>query len=183
MVWCFSFVTCFSFYFWFLWIYYMFLICGFDGVHVCWPMTISACFKLIVIQIHFKRCSFMLSSLMFCDFAVLFYIFMLILLLFIMVIIAFTFSCLFFDLSTGLFGGHPWCLSVKESTCNEGNTRDSGLISGSENPWGQKWQPAPVFLPGKSHGQRSLVGSKGSQRVGHNWAHTLNYLGDLQFLL
>ena len=22
----------------------------------------------------------------------------------------------------------------------------------------RKWQPAPVFLPGKSHGQRSLVG-------------------------
>ena len=25
-------------------------------------------------------------------------------------------------------------------------------------PWSRKWQPAPVFLPGKSHGQRSLVG-------------------------
>ena len=24
-------------------------------------------------------------------------------------------------------------------------------------PWGRKWQPTPVFLPGKSHGQRSLV--------------------------
>ena len=24
-------------------------------------------------------------------------------------------------------------------------------------PWRRKWQPAPVFLPGKSHGQRSLV--------------------------
>ena len=24
-------------------------------------------------------------------------------------------------------------------------------------PWSRKWQPAPVFLPGKSHGQRSLV--------------------------
>ena len=23
--------------------------------------------------------------------------------------------------------------------------------------WRRKWQPAPVFLPGKSHGQRSLV--------------------------
>ena len=26
-------------------------------------------------------------------------------------------------------------------------------------PWMRKWQSAPVFLPGKSHGQRSLVGS------------------------
>ena len=25
-------------------------------------------------------------------------------------------------------------------------------------PWSRKWQPAPVFLPGKFHGQRSLVG-------------------------
>ena len=25
-------------------------------------------------------------------------------------------------------------------------------------PWRRKWQPTPVFLPGKSHRQRSLVG-------------------------
>ena len=25
-------------------------------------------------------------------------------------------------------------------------------------PWRRKWQPIPVFLPGKSHGQRGLVG-------------------------
>ena len=25
-------------------------------------------------------------------------------------------------------------------------------------PWRRKWQPAPIFLLGKSHGQRSLVG-------------------------
>ena len=25
-------------------------------------------------------------------------------------------------------------------------------------PWRRKWQPSPVFLLGKSHGQRSLVG-------------------------
>ena len=25
-------------------------------------------------------------------------------------------------------------------------------------PWRRKWQPTPVFLPGKCHGQRSLVG-------------------------
>ena len=24
-------------------------------------------------------------------------------------------------------------------------------------PWRRKWQPTPVFLPGESHGQRSLV--------------------------
>ena len=25
-------------------------------------------------------------------------------------------------------------------------------------PWSRKWQPTPVFLPGKSHRQRSLAG-------------------------
>ena len=25
-------------------------------------------------------------------------------------------------------------------------------------PWRRKWLPTPVFLPGDSHGQRSLVG-------------------------
>jgi len=29
---------------------------------------------------------------------------------------------------------------------------------GQEIPWRRAWQPTPVFLPGKSHGQRSLVG-------------------------
>ena len=27
-----------------------------------------------------------------------------------------------------------------------------------KNPWRRKWQPIPIFLPGKSHGWRSLVG-------------------------
>ena len=37
-------------------------------------------------------------------------------------------------------------------------------------PWRKKWQPSPVFLPGKSHGQRSLVGYSpwGCKRVRHN---------------
>ena len=25
-------------------------------------------------------------------------------------------------------------------------------------PWRRSWQPTPVFLPGESHGQRSLAG-------------------------
>ena len=29
---------------------------------------------------------------------------------------------------------------------------------GSATPWGRAWQPSPGFLPGESHGQRSLVG-------------------------
>ena len=29
---------------------------------------------------------------------------------------------------------------------------------GWEDPWRRRWQPTPVLLPGKFHGQRSLVG-------------------------
>ena len=44
------------------------------------------------------------------------------------------------------------------------------LIPVRKIPWRRKWQPTPVFLPGKSHGQRSLVGYSpwGHKRVGHN---------------
>ena len=38
-------------------------------------------------------------------------------------------------------------------------------------PWRKAWQPTPVFPPGKSHGQRSLMGyTPWSCRVGHDWA-------------
>ena len=39
------------------------------------------------------------------------------------------------------------------------NAGDLGLIPGwvRKIPWSRKWQPTPVFLPGKSHGQRSLM--------------------------
>ena len=35
--------------------------------------------------------------------------------------------------------------------------------------WRRKWQPTPVFLPEKSHGQGSLEGySRGGRRVRHH---------------
>ena len=48
------------------------------------------------------------------------------------------------------------------------NARGVGSIPGlGRSPGGRKWQTIPVFLPGKSHGQRSLVGYSplGSKRV------------------
>ena len=38
--------------------------------------------------------------------------------------------------------------------------------------WRRKWLPTPIFLPGKSHGQRNLAGYSpwGPKRVGHNLA-------------
>ena len=45
---------------------------------------------------------------------------------------------------------------VKNPPANAG---DAGSILRSErSPWKRKWQPTPVFLPGKFHEQRSLVG-------------------------
>ena len=32
------------------------------------------------------------------------------------------------------------------------------MLSPASNPWRRKWQSTPVFLPGESHGQKSLVG-------------------------
>ena len=42
-----------------------------------------------------------------------------------------------------------------------------------KTPWMREWQPALVFLPGESHGQRSWLGcgSWGLQRVGYNWSN------------
>ena len=35
----------------------------------------------------------------------------------------------------------------------------AGLTPGSgRSPWRKEWQPTAVFLPGESHGQRSLAG-------------------------
>jgi len=54
------------------------------------------------------------------------------------------------------YKGFP-CSSVrKEFACSAG---DQGSIPGlGMIPWRRKWQPTPVSFPGKSHGQRSLVG-------------------------
>ena len=52
--------------------------------------------------------------------------------------------------------GFPAGSDGKESACNSG---DPGWIPGlGRFRRRRKWQPTPVFLSGKSHGQRSLVG-------------------------
>ena len=38
------------------------------------------------------------------------------------------------------------------------NVGDPGSIPGLGRSSGEGWQPIPVFLPGKSHGRRSIVG-------------------------
>ena len=66
--------------------------------------------------------------------------------------------------------GLPWGLSGKNPPANAG---DTGSVPGSEtSPGERKWQPTSVFLLGKSHGQRSLVGYHpwGRKRVRHDLA-------------
>ena len=63
-----------------------------------------------------------------------------------------------------------WC-DDKESACQWGRLGFDPWVK--KIPWRRERQPTSVFLPGKSHGQSSLVGylqSMGSQSVGHDWA-------------
>ena len=46
--------------------------------------------------------------------------------------------------------------------------------------WRRKWQPTPVFLPGESHGRRSLVGcSPWGRTVGHDLSDAATATNDL----
>ena len=56
-------------------------------------------------------------------------------------------------------------------------TRVQSLSLSRKLPWRRKWLPTPVFLSGKSHGQRSLVGyspwgRKESDMTEHTHTHT-----------
>ena len=54
------------------------------------------------------------------------------------------------------------------------NARDPGLIRVRKIPWRRKWHPTPIFLPGKFHEPRSLVGySPRNHKVSDLTEHTL----------
>ena len=59
-------------------------------------------------------------------------------------------------LGLGQHRDFPRGSSGKESTCQCRSHRFNPWVR--KIPWRRKWQPAPVILPGKIHGQRSLVG-------------------------
>ena len=60
--------------------------------------------------------------------------------------------------SLGHWGGSfPGGSVVKNLPANAGARGDAGSAPGWGRSPGRKWQPTPVFLPGKPHGQRSLV--------------------------
>ena len=62
-------------------------------------------------------------------------------------------------------------LSSKESACQYRSHQRCGFDPWIRKlPWRRAWQPTPVFLPGESHGQRSLAdyspwGHKGSDKT------------------
>ena len=61
----------------------------------------------------------------------------------------------------------------KESTCHAGAAKAGAAKKvpslRQKDPQRRKWQPTPVFLPGKHQGQRSLVGySPWGHRAGHD---------------
>ena len=64
--------------------------------------------------------------------------------------------------------GLPWWLSDKEFTLQCRRHRFNPWVR--KMHWKRKWQPSPVFLPGKSHGQRSLAdyGPWGHKGVSYN---------------
>ena len=50
-------------------------------------------------------------------------------------------------------------LLVKNLPADAGNLMRYGFDPWvGKIPWGREWQSTPVFLPGESYGQRSLVG-------------------------
>ena len=54
--------------------------------------------------------------------------------------------------------GFPGGASGKESACQNRTKRQGFAPKVGKIPWRRARQPTPVFLPGESHGQRSLVG-------------------------
>ena len=92
----------------FLWIYCMFLICSYHGVQVCLPITISTCFKLVVIQVQTdsKSSAFLCFPLPHFMIYVLFYLFMPV------VIITCSIFKFVFNSCTGLFKWSPILFSI-----------------------------------------------------------------------
>ena len=76
--------------------------------------------------------------------------------------------------------GNPQWLSGKESTCQCRRCRRHRFDSWVwKMPWRRKQQPTPVFLPGKFHRQRSLMGySLWGRRESNTPGHTCTHVRD-----
>ena len=79
------------------------------------------------------------------------------------------------------FQDFPGGSAVKESASMQ-ETEVRSLVG--KMPWRRKWQPTPLFFPGKSHGQRSLMshspwGHKELNTTEQAHTHTLNLIWSL----
>ena len=75
---------------------------------------------------------------------------------------------IFVNLLDGTSGKEPAC------QCRRRKRREPDPARVRKIPWRSAWQPTPIFLPGESHGQRSLADYSpwGRSRVRREWAHT-----------
>ena len=80
------------------------------------------------------------------------------------------------DFDTDLQNGMSVCSVVVKGRCRVRKNMKWPLSLMNYKPESRQWHPTPVLLPGKSHGQRSLVRlqSMGSLRVGHDCATSLS---------
>jgi len=87
-----------------------------------------------------------------------------------------------------LHTGFPGGASGKESACQCRRHRRRQFDPWVRKiPWRRAWQPIPVFLPGKSHGQRSLgdyslCSGKESATTKHthtNYTHVIESLNEV----
>ena len=80
---------------------------------------------------------------------------------------------------SGQTWGFPGGTVVKNLPANIGDAGNMGSIPESGGfhpwvrkiPWRRKWQPTPVFLPGKFQGHRSLAGysPRGCKELDTTW--------------
>ena len=93
-------------------------------------------------------------------------------------------NCFYFTIKYNYMGlyylGFPGSTSGKEPAwqCRRQKRRKF-------NSWRRKWQPIPIFLPGESHGQRSLVVTVhkvAKSRTQLKWLNTATYLSRNRFM-
>ena len=90
-----------------------------------------------------------------------------------------------------ILDSHPWIQPTVDENWREGTSKvqknttlDLGFATYCQLLQRRQWQPTPVLLPGKSHGQRSLVGCspwghKESDMTEQLHLHfSLSYIGD-----
>ena len=71
--------------------------------------------------------------------------------------------------------GFPGSASGKEFTCQCRRCQRCRFnLQVGKIPWRRKWQPTPVFLPGKFHGQRNLAGVAKELDMTQGLNHTSN---------